>query len=123
MIDYDDFSKEELQAYTELQKKVQLPIMEFEQIADFPPLSLFVNKKKRDAFMEMAWKLWEEGNDLLQKEIPDNFKPYSSLEKQYSAELSAARKYIKESNGNQFEAMKMYSKDNPTIQLDDSDWR
>lgn len=123
MINYDDFSKEELEAYTELQKKVQLPIMEFEQISDFPPMSLFVNQKKREEFMEMAWKLWDEGNELLQSEIPDNFKPYASLEKKYAAELSDARKYIKESNGNHIEAMKMYSEDNPNIQLDDSDWR
>ena len=123
MIDFDNLTKTELNAYNEMLKKVQLPLSEYENIADFPPMSLRGNRAKRNLFMEKVWELWENGNELLKTQIPDNFRPYSSLEKEYSKELAECRKYIKESNGNMRIAMELYAKNNPNIKLDDDDLR
>jgi hypothetical protein len=121
MIDYDNFTVDELNAYRELQRKVQLPILEFEDMADFPPLCLSVYREKNSSFMEKAWELWTAGNELLQTKIPDNFRPYAALEKEYSEEIKAAKKYMKSSNGNRMVAIDMYVKDNPSVEIQDSD--
>ena len=121
MINYDDLTVEELYAYEELKKRVQFPILEFEDIADFPPMCLSVNRVKRNLFMEKAWELWALGNKLLQTQIPDNFRPYSALEKEYSKEIKEAKKYMKDSGGNRMVAIDMYAKDNPGIEIADSD--
>lgn len=121
MIDYENFTVDELRAYRELQSKVQLPILEFEDMADFPPLCLSVNREKNSSFMEKAWELWTSGNELLRTQIPDNFRPYASLEKEYSKEIKEAKKYMKDSNGNRMVAIDMYIKDNPSVKIEDSD--
>jgi uncharacterized protein YaaR (DUF327 family) len=123
MIKFEDFTSDELNAYRELQKKVQAPILEFEQMSYFPPMCLLVNQKKRDLFLQTAWELWESGNELLKSSIPENFRPYSKLEKEFSKEIAETKKYIKASDGNIKAAITMYSKDNPNIEIDDSDWR
>jgi len=121
MINYDDLTVDELYAYEELKKRVQFPILEFEDMADFPPMCLSVNKVKRDSFMEKAWELWTAGNKLLQTKIPDNFRPYSALEKEYSKEMAETRKYMKDSGGNKMVAIDMYIKDNPKFKIEDFD--
>jgi hypothetical protein len=121
MINYENFTVDELRSYEELLRKVQLPISDFEDMADFPPMCLSVNKEKRNSFMEKAWELWSAGNKLLQTQIPDNFRPYAALEKEYSKEIKEAKKYIKDSNGNRMVAIDMYIKDNPSVEIEDSD--
>ena len=111
MIDYENFTVDELRSYEDLLRKVQLPISDFEDMADFPPMCLSVNREKRNSFMEKAWELWTAGNKLLQTQIPDNFRPYSTLEKEY----------MKDSGGNRMVAIDMYIKDNPSVEIEDSD--
>lgn len=123
IIDYDNFTVDELYAYRELQKKVQLPILDFEQMANFPPLCLWPNRAKSELFMKEAWELWNAGNDLLLIRLPDNFRPYAELEKKYSKEIAEARKYIKDSAGNMDVALDMYYKANPDVEIDPSDVR
>ena len=122
MIDYDNFTVDELRAYEELKRKVQLPILEFEDMTDFPPMCFSTNRERRNSFMEKAWELWDAGNELLQTQIPDNFRPYSALEKEYSKEIKEAKKYITDSGGNRMVAIDMYIKDNPNFKIEDSDW-
>ena len=118
MIDYENFTVDELRAYEELQRKVQLPILEFEDMADFPPLCFLARKENTDSFMEIAWKLWTDGNELLLTQIPDNFRPYLALEKEYSKEIKEAKKYMKDSGGNTQLAIDMYLKDNPSDEIE-----
>ena len=51
MIDYENFTVDELRSYEDLLRKVQLPISDFEDMADFPPMCLSVNREKRNSFM------------------------------------------------------------------------
>ena len=119
MIDYENFTVDELRAFEKLQSKVQLPILEFEDMVEFPPLCFLVDKNNTGSFMDKAWKLWTAGNELLLTQIPDNFRPYLELEKEYSKEIKEAKKYMKDSGGNIMLAIDMYLKDNPSAEIAD----
>ena len=86
-------------------------------MVEFPPLCFLVDKNNTGSFMDKAWKLWTDGNNLLQTQIPDNFRPYLELEKEYSKEIKEAKKYMKNSGGNIMLAIDMYLKDNPSAEI------
>lgn len=90
MIDKSKLSPSESAALDKLKSIVQFPIMEYVNLARYPPLS------KNPDFLEMAWQLWNDGNDILRYEMPEKFRPYAELEKVFADELSTARKYKKD---------------------------
>jgi hypothetical protein len=120
-MDMSKLTPEDLDVLDDMYKLVQFPIFDYEKLAEFPPFKLEANSERTAKFMDMAWKLWNDGNELLQYEIPERFRPYSELEKEFSKELAEARKYYEKSNGNYIVAVEAYSKDNPGIEVTDAD--
>lgn len=105
MIDRAKLSPSELVALDKLKAIVQFPIMEYVSLAKYPPLS------ENPDFLEMAWRLWNDGNDILRYEMPEKFRPYAELEKVFADELSTARKYKKDF-GNHYLALEQYDYEN-----------
>lgn len=114
-------SPSELNSYRTLQARVQKPIIDFEHLIQFPPFS--INGEKTKLFMKEAWSIFHEGNKTLEREIPENFRPYSQLEKDFSAEIQEAEKYREKSGENPYAAVKMYIEDNPDLKLNFDDFR
>lgn len=105
MIDKSRLSSSELDALDKLKAIVQFPIMEYVNLAKYPPLS------KNSNFLEMAWQLWNDGNNILRYEMPEKFRPYAELEKIFVDELSTARKYKKDFSDHNL-ASEQYDYDN-----------
>ena len=105
MIDKSKLSPSELAGLDKLKAIVQFPIMEYVSLAKYPPLS------ENSDFLEMAWRLWSDGNDLLLYEMPEKFRPYAELEKVFAEGLSTARKYKKDF-GSPYLASEQYDYDN-----------
>jgi hypothetical protein len=120
-LNYEQLSIEEIDALDDMRRIVQLPIMEYERLSQFPPFCLESSGDMSEKFMEMAWESWGDGNELLNYEIPDNFRPYKNLEKQFSKQIADAKKYFEKSNGNKSVAVDMYAEDNPSVEISWSD--
>jgi len=120
-IDVESMNPDELNSYRILQARVQKPVIDFEQLTQFPPFS--IDGEKANSFMQQAWKIFYEGNETLRKRIPENFRPWSQFEKDFSNEIQEARKYREKSQENPLAAVKMYIEDNPDLKLNFDEFR
>jgi hypothetical protein len=121
-LDIDSLSASDYQQLQYLRRVVQLPILEYERLSNFPPFSLSANQEIRQEFMDMAWKAFNEGNEVLRYEIPDNFQPYAELKKRFGRQMRDAQNYMEKSNGNSAAAVKLFSSDNPDVKIEESDF-
>ena len=123
VLDIDSLSSEETALRDAFLEKVQKPVFMYENLAEYPPFKLSVNQQLKNEYIELLWSLFYSGNDLLNTQIPDTFDPYAELHKKFSKEIKEARKYQRESGEDLFRALEMYKKDNPSVQIDDNDYR
>ena len=117
----NNLTPEEYAAYKNMRKDVQLPLEDFEDIETYPPFSISSIKPTAEEFHKMYWRLWREGNDLLDKEFPSNFRPYKELYATYGDEIRTAKEYREKSNNNSLLAAEMYAKDHK-MTLSDEDY-
>ena len=88
---------------------------DYAALIKFPPFSLEKNIDKAKAFIkdvrEVHYKYSAEPI------FEESFRPYKSIEKQYSDMLAMARKYREDSDGRIDTAAKIYQNENPDEQL------
>lgn len=95
---------------------------EFDVLLNYPPFVLTSNEKLRRKFIDDTNQAIQDENILLEETLTERYKPLKSIEKEFSTELTIARKYASDSNYKYHTALKMYAADHGDDTVSDDDY-